>query len=67
MGEAIDMKKMYRELLALRKEVSFIKNHVINMEVVMTSEEENQLKGTLEEHRKGKTKRIEDLKIELGD
>jgi hypothetical protein len=67
MAETINMEKMYMELLALRKEVHDIKNHMVEIDVIMTPEEETQLEETLELHKKGKTKRFEDLKAELGD
>ena len=67
MVETINMEKMYREILALRKEVHDIKNHMVEIDDIMTPEEETQLEETLELHKKGKTKRFEDLKAELGD
>jgi hypothetical protein len=67
MSETVNMEKVYRELLALRKEVHDIKNHMVEIDVIMTLEEESQLEETLELHKKGKTKRFEDLKAELGD
>ena len=67
MVETINMEKMYKEILALRKEIQIIKNHMIEIDVIMTPEEEAQLEETLELHKKGKTKRFEDLKAELGD
>ena len=67
MAETINMEKMYREILALRKEVHDIKSHMVEIDVIMTPEEEAQLEETLELHKKGKTRRFEDLKAELGD
>jgi hypothetical protein len=67
MVETINMEKMYREILALRKEVHDIKNHMVEIDVIMTPEEEAQLEETLELHKKGKTRRFEDLKAELSD
>ena len=67
MPETINMNKMYNELLALRREVQLIKNHMIEIEVIMAPKEEIQLEETLELHKRGKTKRFEDLKKELGD
>ena len=61
------MEKVYREILALRKEVQIIKNHMVDIDIIMTPEEETQLVETIELHKKGKTKRIEDLKKEFGD
>ena len=67
MAETINMEKMYREILALRREVQLIRNHMVNIEVIMAPKEEIQLEETLELHKRGKTKRFEDLKKELGD
>ncbi|MEK6872768.1 MAG: hypothetical protein AABW90_02025 [Nanoarchaeota archaeon] len=67
MAETINMEKMYMELLALKKEVQFIKNRMIDIDLIMTSDEEVVLDEALEAHKKGKTKRYEDLKKELGD
>lgn len=67
MAETVNMDKMYRELLALRKEVQFIKDRMVEIEIVMTPQEEARLEESLEKHKKGKTKRLEDLKEELGD
>lgn len=58
---------MYKEILALRKEVHDIKNHMVEIDVIMTPEEEAQLEETLQLHKQRKTKRFEDLKNELGD
>ena len=66
MSEA-GMGKMYKEILALRKEVQFIKNRMIDIDLIMTSEEEDALEKSIEEHKKGKTKKFEDLKKEIGD
>ena len=67
MTETINMEKMYREILALRREVHEIKNHMVEIDVIMTPEEEAQLEETLELHKQGKTKRLENLRKELGD
>ncbi|MEK6928958.1 MAG: hypothetical protein AABW65_03320 [Nanoarchaeota archaeon] len=67
MTETVNMDKLYRELLALRREVQFIKNRMIEIEIVMSPKEEVLLEEALEEHRKGKTKRTEDFRKELGD
>ena len=67
MAETINMEKMCREILALRMEVQTIKNHMAEIDVIMAPEEEIQLEETLELHKKGKTRRFEDLKAELSD
>jgi len=67
MQETINMEKLYGQILTLRKEIQFIKNLMIDIELVMTPDEEVILDQAIEEHRKGKTKRYEDLRKELGD
>ena len=67
MAEIINMEKVYMEILALRREVQLIKNHMTEIDVIMTPEEETQLEETLELHKIGKTKRFENLKKEFGD
>ncbi len=67
MTETINMEKMYREILALRKDVHDIKDHMADIDVIMTPEEEAQLEETIELHKQGKTKRLEDLKKEMSD
>jgi hypothetical protein len=67
MEEIINIEKMYKEILALRKEVHDIRNHMVEIDIIMTPEEEAQLEETLELHKEGKTRKIEKLKAELGD
>ncbi|MDO8563555.1 MAG: hypothetical protein Q7R87_00945 [Nanoarchaeota archaeon] len=67
MPEIINIDKVYREIIALRKEMHFIKNRMEDMEIIMTPKEEIMLEEALEEHKKGKTKKYEDLRKELGD
>ena len=40
---------------------------MVDIDIIMTPEEEIQLTETLELHKKGKTKRLGDLKKEFGD
>ncbi|MEK6893495.1 MAG: hypothetical protein AABX07_04795 [Nanoarchaeota archaeon] len=67
MPETINMNRVYQELLALRREVQFIKNRMIDIDLVMTPEEEITLEEAIEAHQKGKTKKYGDLRKELGD
>jgi|TARA_Y100000296_G_C5114024_1_gene226726 hypothetical protein len=67
MVEIVNMEKMYKELIALKKEVHFIKTHMFDSDSIMTAEEEVQLEKALEEHEQGKTISLEDLKEELGN
>ena len=56
---------MYMELLALRKEVQFIKTHMFDPDTIMTTEEEERFERAMKEYKEGKTISLEDLKKEL--
>ena len=65
MGETVNIKDLYKELLALRKEVNFIKEFIVDLDSIMTPEEEEKFEKAMEEYRKGRTISLEDLKEEL--
>ncbi|MEK6903847.1 MAG: hypothetical protein AABW64_04340 [Nanoarchaeota archaeon] len=66
MPETINMEKMYKELIALRREVHFIKTHMFDPDTIMTTEEEERYERAMQELSEGKTTSLEDLKEELG-
>ena len=66
MTEAVTMNMVFDELKSLKKEVTFIKKHMVDVDMFMTPEEEERLTEALEEHKKGKTISLEDLKKEIG-
>lgn len=66
MPETINMERMYKELLALRREVQFIKTHMFDPDTIMTTEEEERYERAMQELSEGKTTSLEDLKKELG-
>lgn len=66
MPETINMERMYEELLALRREVQFIKTHMFDPDTIMTTEEEERYERAMQELSEGKTTSLEDLKEELG-
>ena len=67
MTEAVLMERMYKELVELRREVTFIKQHMVNADMFLTPKEEVQVAEALEEHKKGRTISLQALKKELGD
>ncbi len=66
MAETINMEKMYREILALKSEVQFIKTHMFDPDTIMTTEEEERYERAMQELQEGKTISLEDLEKELG-
>ena len=49
MSETVDMEKMYKELMALRREVQFIKTHMFDPDTIMTTEEEERYERAMQE------------------
>ncbi|MBI4140122.1 hypothetical protein HY483_04130 [Candidatus Woesearchaeota archaeon] len=67
MTEAVLMEKMYKEIVELRREVTFIKHHMVNADMFLTPKDEAQLEEAMEEHKKGRTISLQALKKGLGD
>ena len=65
MAETINMEKVYMEILALRREVQLIKNHMVDIDTIMTTEEEEKFERAMKDYKDGKTISLEDLKKEL--
>jgi len=65
MAEIINMEKVYMEILALRREVQLIKNHMVDIDTIMTTEEEEKFERAMKDYKDGKTISLEDLKKEL--
>jgi hypothetical protein len=62
MEETVNMEKMYGELLALRKEVHFIKTHMVDADTILTDEENSELDVSLKELEEGRASSLEDIK-----
>jgi len=66
MEEAVSLNKVYHEILALKKEFQSFRNRLVDMDEVMTDEEEKRYENALIELREGKTISLEDLEEDLG-
>ena len=62
MSETININKIYETLVELKREVNFIKNHMVDVDVILTPEENIELDESLKELEKGKTFSLEDIK-----
>ena len=47
-----------KELKEIRIELHYIRTHMVDADMLLTSKEEQRLEESLEEHKKGKTKRV---------
>lgn len=66
MAETINTEKLYRELISIRNDISFIKTHMFDPDTIMTTEEEERYEIAMQELKEGKTTSLEELKKELG-
>ena len=62
MQEISDVSKIYEALIELKKEVDFIKNHMIDIDVVLTQGENVELVESLNDLKAGKVFSLEDIK-----
>ncbi len=54
-----------RELKSIKDELKYIKEHMVDIDMILTSEEEKILKESIEEFKAGKTTKLSDLKKDL--
>ncbi len=62
MAEIVNMNKIYETLVELKREVDFIKDHMVDVDTILTSEESIELDESLKELEEGKTFSLEDIK-----
>ncbi len=62
MAEIISTNKIYETLVELKREVDFIKNHMVDVDVILTPEESFELDESLKDLEEGKTFSLEDIK-----
>ena len=62
MAEIININKIYETLIELKREVDFIKNHMVDVDTILTPEENIELDESLKELEEGKTFSFEDIK-----
>jgi uncharacterized membrane protein YgcG len=64
MDEALE-KHIWEELKAIRLELAYIKEHMVDADTLLTSEEEELLEESLKEFEKGEATRLEDFENEV--
>ncbi len=58
-------KEIIKELKAIRKELTYIKEHMVDMDAILTPEEERILDEGIKEFKEGKAIKIQDLECPL--
>ncbi|MEW5759358.1 MAG: hypothetical protein AB1779_01160 [Candidatus Thermoplasmatota archaeon] len=58
----IDLKEsqIIEELKSIKEDLKYIKKHMIDIDMILTPDEERILKESIDEFEKGKTKKLED-------
>ncbi len=62
----IQAEEILKRLMKLQADMEYLKSNMVDLDCILTHEEENRLEESLEEFRQGKTISHEQLKKELG-
>ena len=54
------------ELKAIRNDLSYLKEHMVDVDSILTEDDFEALKQAEKEHKEGKTTKLKDLKKQLG-
>jgi hypothetical protein len=63
--ETADIQHMNEELKAIRTDLDYIKEHMIDVDTILTPKEQERLDEAIEEHKSGKAVSLEDFEKEL--
>ena len=58
---AINSEKLVDELKAIREDLDYIKEHMVDVDTVLTPEEKARFEMSLKEYKEGKSIRLEDF------
>lgn len=62
---AAESKQILMELEAIRKDLDYIKGHMVDVDTILTPEEEERLEESLTDYKTRKTTSIEDFEKEM--
>lgn len=62
----ISVSEVVEELKKIRKDLEYIKVHMVDVDTILTHEEEMSLDESLKEYGEGKATRFEDFEKEMG-
>ena len=65
MPETTTIKKIYDEIKVLKKDVTFIKKHMVDVDTILTPEEAKRLDESLKEFKEGKSTSLEEFEKEM--
>jgi len=62
MSEAALTKEIVGELKAIRQELVYIKEHMVDADSILTSEEQARLDESIKSHREGRSVKLQDFR-----
>lgn len=65
MTEATIPKELVHEIKAIREDLDYIKEHMVDVDMILTPKEEARLKESLKEYEEGKATTLEDFEKEM--
>ncbi len=66
MVEAVILKDIAQELKAIREDLGYIKEHMVDVDMILTKDEEERLEESIKEYEEGKVVSLEDFEKEIG-
>ncbi len=66
MSQIIIQKEIVDELKTIHQDLDYIKKHMVDIDMLLTSKEEANLEESLKEYHKGKATSLEDFEKEMG-
>ena len=61
MAQESIQKELFSEIKAIREDLNYIKEHMVDRDMVLTSEEEKRLDESIKEYKEGKSMQLEDF------
>lgn len=65
MAEAVVLKDIADELKAIREDLDYIKEHMVDVDMTLTKDEEERLEESLREYKDGKVISLEDFERKI--
>ncbi len=60
-----DMSKILNELKEIRIDINFLKNHMVDVDCILTTEEKSELEEARKEYERGETTSLKDFEKEM--
>jgi len=65
-SETVNVQQMTEELKAIRADLEYIKEHMVDVDTILTAQDEERLDEAIKEYKSGKSLSLEDFEKEFG-